>query len=91
MLAAALGAFVRQGFAWLAGYVVARGIWTSDAATAYVEASVLFVLALGWSLWQKYKDRLKFLSALTLPAGTSEAKAEEHAAGPMALPVNTKL
>lgn len=30
------------------------------------------IIALGWSLWQKYRSRLKFLAALDAPAGADE-------------------
>lgn len=73
VLAAALGAILRWALAFLAGYLVNAGIWKSDEAETYVAAAVLGLLGLGWSLFQKYKARIKFLAALNAPAGTPEA------------------
>jgi hypothetical protein len=73
MLAAALGAILRWALAFLAGYLVNAGIWKSAEAETYVGAAVLGLLGLGWSVWQKYKSRIKFLAALNAPAGTAEA------------------
>jgi hypothetical protein len=70
--AAAIGAILRWGLAFLAGYLVQAGIWQATEAEGYVAAAVLGLLGLGWSLWQKYHDRIKFLAALHAPAGTSE-------------------
>ena len=70
--AAALGAILRWGLAFLAGYLVKAGDLASTEAEAYVAAAVLGLLGLGWSLWQKYHDRIKFLAALDAPAGTTE-------------------
>lgn len=73
LLQAALGAILRWGLAFLAGYLVKIGIWTGTEADTYVTAGALAVLALAWSLWQKYRARLKFLAALDAPAGTDES------------------
>lgn len=73
VLAAALGAILRWALAFLAGYLVNAGVWKPDEAETYVAAAVLGLLGLGWSLFQKYKARIKFLAALNAPAGTSEA------------------
>lgn len=73
MLSAALGAILRWGLAILAGYLVKAGIWSGTEAETYVAAAVLGILGLGWSLFQKYKSRIKFLAALNAPQGTTEA------------------
>lgn len=72
VLSAALGAILRWALAFLAGYLVKAGIWSGTEAEGYVAAAVLGLLGLGWSLWQKYKSRIKFLAALNAPAGTPE-------------------
>lgn len=68
----AIGSILRWGLAIVAGYLVKQGIWTDAAATTYVMAASLALLSVGWSLWQKYHDRVKLLTALTMPAGTTE-------------------
>ena len=72
MLSAALGSVIRWGLSMLVPYLVSAGIWTADEATTYVTGASLAILALVWSLWQKYRSRLKFLEALDAPAGTPE-------------------
>lgn len=77
LLQQALGAFIRTGLAFLAGYVVKAGIWTQSDAETYIAAATLALLALGWSLWQKYHARIKFLTALDAPTGASEAMVDD--------------
>jgi len=72
LLQAALGAIIRWALSLLVPYLVTAGIWTPDEATAYVTGASLALLGLGWSLWQKYRARIRFLDALDLPAGTPE-------------------
>lgn len=73
VLSAALGSILRWALVFLAGYLVKAGIWSGAEAETYVTAAVLGLLGLGWSLWQKYKSRIKFLAALNAPKGTTEA------------------
>jgi hypothetical protein len=77
LVQAALGSILRAVLAGLAGWFVNRGIWTADAANEYLTAAALAILTLGWALWTKYKDRIKFLTALEAPVGTSEAKVDK--------------
>lgn len=72
LLAQALGSIFRWLLAIAAGYFVQHGIWSQSAADNYVAAAALALASLVWSLWQKYKSRLHFLTALSLPAGTEE-------------------
>ena len=72
MLTAALGSIIRWALSLVVPYLVSAGIWTADEATTYVTGLSLAILALGWSIWQKYRSRLKFLEALDAPAGTPE-------------------
>jgi hypothetical protein len=72
MLTAALGSIIRWALSLVVPYLVSAGIWTADEATAYVTGLSLAILSLGWSLWQKYRSRLRFLEALDAPAGTPE-------------------
>jgi hypothetical protein len=78
LLAQALGAIVRWLLAFVSGWLVQRGIWTEADATQYVAAAAIAIVALGWSLWQKYKSRIHFRAALEMPAGTTEAKVAER-------------
>lgn len=68
----ALSAILRWGFTFVAGYLVEHGIWTAADAKTYVAGAALAVLGLGWSLWNKYKSRIKLLTALTMQPGSTE-------------------
>ncbi len=92
LLSAALGAILRWGLAILAGFFVEHNIWTSAEATAYVAAAAVGILSLGLSLWNKYKGRIKFLTALAMTPGTTEAEVKEHiATGGATPPVSTPI
>lgn len=57
-----LGTIVRTVVVWLAGKV---GAEVSDDQVTQITAQVVPVLlVLGWSLWQKYRNRQKLLTAL---------------------------
>ncbi len=86
VLQAALGSILRFAFAALAGYLVKAGIWTGSEAETYVAAGTLAGLGLGWSLWNKYHDRLKLLVALSMPRGTTENEVKAHIAAGGATP-----
>lgn len=80
MLQAALGAILRWGFTFLAGWFVQHGIWTGNEAQMYVAGAALGLLTLAWSLWNKYRGRIKFLTALQMPVGSTEADVESRVA-----------
>jgi len=86
ILQAALGSIVRFFLAALFGYVVKAGIWSASEAETYVGAGTLAVLGLGWSLWAKYRDRIKLLTALSMPHGVTENDVKEHIANGGATP-----
>ena len=72
ILQAALGSIIRWALAILVGYMVKHGIWEDTEAKTYVAAGTIAILTLGWSLWQKYHSRIKILTALTMPEGSTE-------------------
>ncbi len=67
ILQAAIGSIIRWCLALLAGYLVKAGIWTGSDAQTYVAAGSLAILALGWSIWQKFRSQVKGLVASKLP------------------------
>lgn len=75
LLLEALGSIVRFLLAGLMGYLVGHGVFTQTQADSYTAALAgaiaAGILSLGWSLWQKYSSRIKLLTALSLPAGSS--------------------
>jgi hypothetical protein len=72
ILSSALGSILRYGLMILATFLVKKGIWTESAAEGYVEAAVVALLALGWSYWKIHANRIKLLTALTMPEGSTE-------------------
>jgi len=73
LLADALGSLFRWALALAVPFFVSRGIWTPTQAEAFVAGLSLAMLALAWSLWQKYGARADFVNALEAPTGTSES------------------
>ena len=71
----AIGAVLRALLNIGAGYLVSRGIWTSERAEVYVGAAAMALLSLGWTVWRQGHMRVKLLTALGL-AGVSEHEVE---------------
>ena len=66
------GSIVRSLIMLLAGWLAQRGLLAGDA-TEWVGAVTLALLGLAWSIYQKYVERSKFLTALSVPQGSTEA------------------
>jgi membrane protein DedA with SNARE-associated domain len=83
LLAQALGAIIRHFLTILAGYFVAKGIWSPEQADQYVTSAAVAIVsglvAIGWSLWNKHKGRLRLEAAMRLPAGASEQQVKDAA------------
>jgi len=80
ILQSAIGSILR--WALLYGgvpFLVKHGIWTESDADKYVEGTVVALLTLGWSLWNQYKGRVKFLTAL-MPGPRTEDDVLQHIA-----------
>lgn len=86
LLVDALGSILRWLLALVAGHLVQRGIWTQADAATYVAAASVALLSLGWSLWSKYRSRLKLLTALASPVRTCEHALEQHIKSGACLP-----
>ena len=80
LLREALGAIVRWVLAIGAGYVVKAGIWSEGDALAYTSAAALALVALGWSVWQKYKSRQTLVTALASSTPMTETLAKRRVA-----------
>lgn len=70
------GALTRFLLAGIAGWFVKKGIIDDNLSTDLLAAAVIGIPTLIWSLYQKYKDRVKFLTALQLPVGSTESDVE---------------
>jgi hypothetical protein len=69
----ALASLIRHVLTVGSGYLVARGVWTEEAATNYVAAGALALVGVLWGLYQKYVARTKLVTALAIPATTETA------------------
>ncbi len=78
IVSSALGAIIRWALSGAAVWFVDHGIWTAGEASSYVLAASLASLSLGWALWNKYKGRIAFLTALAMTPGTTEADVKDH-------------
>lgn len=76
ILKEALGSIIRHVLGFGAAFLVTSGVWQQADAEKYVAAAAIGILAVGWSLWQKYKSRIKLLTALGTPATMSEEQLE---------------
>jgi hypothetical protein len=76
MLVDALGSILRFLLAGVFGYLVEKGVWTGEQSATFLSAAVVGILALGWSLWNKYKSRIKLVTALASQPST-EAQIEK--------------
>lgn len=72
LLQSAIGSVLRYCLMLLVPWFVKHGIWTESASERYVEAAVAFLLAIGWSWWKIHSQRIKILTALTMPLGSTE-------------------
>lgn len=86
LLREALESIVRSILKIGAGYLVAHGVWSQGDATSYVSAAALALVGFGWSYWSTYTSRLKLVTALTMPAGTTEAAVQNHIAAGAPVP-----
>jgi hypothetical protein len=70
-----VASFVRWFLMLEAGWLIQHGVWSQSQADQYVSflaAGIVTALGtLAWSLWQKYHARVKLLTALASPAGTT--------------------
>lgn len=85
LASAAIGSILRWALAIGAGYLVNANIWTGEEAGIYVTSATMALLSLGLSLWQKYRGRIKLLTALEL-AGATEHEVIALAALPTPSP-----
>ena len=82
-----IGAIVRTAVVWLAGKF---GAGLSEDESLKLAAEITpFIAVLAWSIYQKYREQQKLLTALTMRAGASEADVEVEVQRGNAPPVNT--
>jgi len=64
LLKAAIGSLIRWALTGIFGWLVAKGAFTEGQAGELLLAIGAGAAALLWSLYQKYRDKLKFFTAL---------------------------
>ena len=75
---------------WVLGtYLVRKGIWTNAAAERYIEGAAPIIIALGWSYWKNHANQVKALTALAMPAGSTENDLNTQIATKATAPVST--
>jgi hypothetical protein len=84
---AAISSILRFVLAVVAGWLVRKGVWSQGEAATYIEAATLGLISVAWSLWDKYHARIKFLTALDMHAGASEADVKQVIADGMGTPL----
>lgn len=89
LLVDAIGAILRWALGGLAVWFVDHHIWTQSEASSYVAAAAMSLIALGWALWAKYKSRLKLVTALSMPQGSTEHQVEQKISGGIGVPSAT--
>lgn len=77
LLKAFLFTLVRAGLLWLSGWMVNKQIFSKSELETYISAAAVFLVTFGWSLADRYISRVKFLTALSAPAGATEAEIKE--------------
>lgn len=73
-----VGTLVRFLLAGAAAWVVQHGIFTEAEVGRLMEGLTVASVAIGWSLYQKYRGRQKLMTALAAPAGITEIDLERH-------------
>lgn len=70
-----IGVIIRMALTVFSTWLVSKKLLTPDQATGmldHVAVGIAGVAAtLAWSLWQKYRSKLKFFTALELPANAT--------------------
>lgn len=71
LLKAAIGSVVRFALSSVAGWMISKGVLTPEQVDYLIAGIATGVIALVWSLWAKYRGRLKLAVALESPANSS--------------------
>lgn len=66
-----IATILRSVFTTLAGVLVTKGVLTTDQTAGFIGAA-LFVVTLGWSIYQKINARKRLAAAIAAPAGKAQ-------------------
>lgn len=87
LLSEFLGAILRALLAGAAGFFVQRGILTQGQSDTMLLAFTAWLLVAGWGIWNKYRSRIKFLTALD---STTEAEVKAKIAAGDGSPIDSQ-
>ncbi|HXG71341.1 MAG TPA: hypothetical protein VNJ04_12115 [Gemmatimonadaceae bacterium] len=71
-----ISAVLRWALQGAFAYLIAKGVLTEEQGSIMLVGLVGSLVTLAWMLWTKYKDRLKFVTALAAPIGSTERQVE---------------
>lgn len=72
-----LGSLLRMLLLGLFAGLIERGVWTTNQVEQVAVGVAGFICVAAYALWNHYKSRIKFLTALETPPGTTEAHINE--------------
>lgn len=73
IIQAQLASLVRS-LLWVGvAYLVKKGLLTGTQAEGIAEAAALAIVTLAWSYWKNHSNQVKTLTALAMPAGSTES------------------
>lgn len=79
-----LQSFLSSLFRWVltgaGAWFVQKGILDETQVTEMIAGAVLALVALAWSLWQKYRSKLELFTVAAMPKGTTLAEAKDSIA-----------
>lgn len=79
LLKSVAGSITRWLLTCVAAYLVDKGAISGSDSELLIAGAGMGLATLAWSLWQKYKGRLTFLAALSLPQTATEEEAKREA------------
>lgn len=80
LLTIMLGALLRMLLLGAFAALIERGVWTTGQVEQVAIGLAGFIAVACYALWNHYKNRLKFLTALESPVGTTETTIEKKVA-----------
>ena len=69
-----LGSLLRMLLLGVFAVLIERGVWTDGQVSTLATGLAGFAVVAGYALWNHYKNRIKFLTALETPAGATECE-----------------
>lgn len=75
-----LGSLLRMLLLGVFAGLIERGVWTTNQVEQVAVGVAGFIVVAVYALWKHYTNRIKFLTALETPPGTTEAHVEEKIA-----------